>query len=90
VYGGAAPVRPAPARPVPPYQSGGSPLESSGSLTGHILSQGSDEDEGKGRSGSGKVILILSLIMVVIAALAAVAFANTHLFDVIKDVISGK
>jgi hypothetical protein len=65
-------------------------METSGSLTGHILDQGSADGSRAARSGSGKVILILAVILLVVAALAAVAFANTHLLDVIKNVISGK
>ncbi|HLL64775.1 MAG TPA: hypothetical protein VK453_03395 [Micromonosporaceae bacterium] len=64
-------------------------METSGSLTGHILSQGSADNRPATRSGTGKVVLVLVLILLVVAALVAVGFANTRLLEVIKDVISG-
>jgi hypothetical protein len=55
-----------------PAVGGGSPLENSGSLTGHILSQGTaesdddDDDEAPVRSGNRRVIIIIAVIIVVL------------------------
>jgi hypothetical protein len=55
-----------------PAVGGGSPLENSGSLTGHILSQGTaesddlDDDEAPARSGNRRVIIIIAAILVVL------------------------
>jgi hypothetical protein len=54
-----------------PADGGGSPLENSGSLTGHILSQGTaesddDDDEAPARSGNRRVIIIIAVIVIVL------------------------
>jgi hypothetical protein len=65
--------------------AGGSPLESSGSLTGHILSQGRS-DEPTPKANTAKVFLVMTLvlgILVAVGALVVLATGDrfTDLFD---------
>jgi hypothetical protein len=65
VYGGPE-KDPAPEKPAEPVTGTGQ-LESSGSLTGHILSQG-NEDAPAPKSRTAKVIIIILVILLVLAA----------------------
>jgi hypothetical protein len=81
VYGGAGP---GPAQMTMAVASG-SPLESSGSLTGHILSQGRSDGPAPA-ANTAKVFLIMALvlgILVAVGALVVLATGDTFsdLFD---------
>jgi hypothetical protein len=62
---------------------GGNPLESSGSLTGHILAQG-EADRPTPKSRTAKVIVIGAVLLgvLVVAGLLAATFAS----DTVKDI----
>jgi hypothetical protein len=76
------------------YGSGGraasqppvSPLEYSGSLTGHLLSQGTDGPPP--RSSNMRVIVIMTVVLavLVIAGLIIAVFARNALLDILKGV----
>ena len=69
---------------------GDSPMENSGSLTGHILSQGlqdADDDEAPAKSSNLRVVIIIAVIVVVL--LAAGYFAVTVARDFMDSVFSG-
>jgi hypothetical protein len=76
-----------------PADGGSGPLENSGSLTGHILSQGTqvadedDEDE-PARSSNLKVIIIIAVIVVVLVAggYLAVTFSKSFMEDMFSGV----
>jgi hypothetical protein len=76
-----------------PADGGSSPLENSGSLTGHILSQGTqvadedDEDE-PAKSSNLKVIIIIAIIVVVLVAggYLAVTFSKSFMEDMFSGV----
>ena len=74
-----------------PAVGGGSPLENSGSLTGHILSQGTaesdDDDETPARSGNRRVIIIIAVIVVVLIGGAYLAVTLAQNF--IDGIFSG-
>jgi hypothetical protein len=74
-----------------PADGGGSPFESSGSLTGHILSQGTeeaDDDEAPAKSGNLKVIIIIAIIVVVliVGGYFAVTLARSFMDSVFSGV----
>ncbi|WP_433212863.1 hypothetical protein ACQP00_00825 [Dactylosporangium sp. CS-047395] len=86
VYGGKDGASPLPL----PSTGGGSPLENTGSLTGHILSQGtaeSDDDEEPRKSGNGRVFLIIGVMVVVL--LVGGYFAVTLAHNFIDGVFGG-
>lgn len=69
---------------------GSSPLENSGSLTGHILSQGledADDDEEPAKSGNLRVIIIIAVIVVVLVV--GGYFTVTLARDFMDSVFSG-
>jgi hypothetical protein len=78
VYGSAA--RPASQPPL------GSPLEHSGSLTGHLLSRGSDAPPSKSRNTRVIVIMTVVVAVLVIAGLIIAVFARNALLDILKGV----
>lgn len=88
VYGGSG------VTPVATVQPGGgsSPLENSGSLTGHILSQGTqeaDEDEEEpAKSSNLKVMIIIAVIVVVlvVGGYLAVTFSKSFMEDMFSGV----
>jgi hypothetical protein len=62
----------------------GSPVEQSGSLTGHILSRGTDTPPP--RSHTTRVIVIMTAVLttVVIAGLVIAVFARNALINILK------
>jgi len=78
VYGSV--TRPASQPPV------GSPLEHSGSLTGHLLSRGSDAPPPKSRNTRVIVIMTVVMAVLVIAGLIIAVFARNALLDILKGV----
>ena len=89
VYGG-QPVTPV---ATVPADGGSSPLENSGSLTGHILSQGTqeaDEDdyEEPAKSSNLKVMIIIAVIVVVlvVGGYLAVTFSRSFMEDMFSGV----
>jgi hypothetical protein len=63
-----------------------SPLENSGSLTGHILAQGWSDAPASNRRGNTKVVLIMLVVLVAMVALGlvvalAASESITSLFD---------
>jgi hypothetical protein len=60
------------------------PLEHSGSLTGHILSQGTDTPPPKSRTTRVVVIMTVVLSVVVILGLIVAVFARNALLDILK------
>ncbi|MEV0565766.1 hypothetical protein [Dactylosporangium sp. NPDC050588] len=71
---------------------GSSPLENSGSLTGHILSQGTQEadedDDEPARSSNLKVMVIIAVIVVVlvVGGYLAVTFSKSFMEDMFSGV----
>ena len=72
---------------------GSSPLENSGSLTGHILSQGTqeadeDDDEEPAKSSNLKVMIIIAIIVVALVAggYLAVTFSKSFMDDMFSGV----
>jgi hypothetical protein len=72
---------------------GSSPLENSGSLTGHILSQGTqeadeDDDEEPAKSSNLKVMIIIAVIVVVllVGGYLAVTFSKAFIEDMFSGV----
>ena len=88
VYGG---QRVTPVAAVP-ADGGSSPLENSGSLTGHILSQGTqeadDDDDRPEKSSNLKVMIIIGIIVVVLLAggYLAVTFSKSFIEDMFSGV----
>jgi len=76
VYGGAPPAHD-PRGPNPPYQSNASyHPEASGSLTGHILSQGREDSDGSGGSRAVFIIIGIMALLVVGGLAAAIAYLS--------------
>ncbi|GAA3237497.1 hypothetical protein GCM10010532_076370 [Dactylosporangium siamense] len=72
---------------------GSSPLENSGSLTGHILSQGTqeadeDDEEEPAKSSNLKVMIIIAIIVVVllVGGYLAVTFSKAFIEDMFSGV----
>lgn len=71
---------------------GSSPLENSGSLTGHILSQGTQEadedDEEPVKSSNLKVIIIIAIIVLVlvVGGYLAVTFSKSFIDEMFSGV----
>jgi hypothetical protein len=63
-----------------------SPLEHSGSLTGHLLSQGNDAPPPKSRNTRVIVIMTVVMAVLVIAGLIIAVFARNLLLDILKGV----
>jgi hypothetical protein len=61
----------------------GSPLEHSGSLTGHILSQGSDTPPPRSRTTRVVVIMTVVLSLLVVIGLVIAIFARNALLSVL-------
>jgi len=55
---------------------GGGPLENSGSLTGHILSQGRS-DEPTPKANTAKVFLVMALVLGILVAVGALVVLVT-------------
>ncbi|WP_345301032.1 hypothetical protein [Dactylosporangium matsuzakiense] len=92
MYGGKDGVPPTPL----PATDGGSPLENSGSLTGHILSQGAvesdDDDEAPRRNGPRRVMIIISVMVVVllVGGYFAVTLAHSFIDSVFGNIPGAK
>jgi hypothetical protein len=61
----------------------GSPLEQSGSLTGHILSQGLDAPPPESRTTRVVVIMTVVMTVVVITGLVIAVFARNALMNIL-------
>jgi hypothetical protein len=86
VYGGKGGATPTPL----PADGGDSPLESSGSLTGHILSQGteeSDDEEAPRKSGNRRVFVIIAVMVVVLLVGGYLTVTLAHNF--IDEIFGG-
>ncbi|MET7422394.1 hypothetical protein [Dactylosporangium sp. NPDC005555] len=74
-----------------PADGGSSPLENSGSLTGHILSQGTQEededDDEPAKSSNLKVMVIIAVIVVVLVLGGYLAVTLSKSF--MEDMFSG-
>jgi hypothetical protein len=68
----------------------GSPVENSGSLTGHILAQGWAEDAPATRSSNTRVVIVLaaSLGLLIAISLLVVFLANDALSGLTDGVVS--
>jgi hypothetical protein len=67
-----------------------SPLENSGSLTGHILSQGHPEESGpRNRTARVVVILTVTLLVVVIGGLLAAIFFRDTITQLFSGLLGG-
>jgi hypothetical protein len=86
---GAAPSGPADqrgGRGYPATYHPGSPLESSGSLTGHILAQGRTDGPTPKRS-TAKVLIVMALVLVLLVAIGLLGATVAR--DTINDLLGG-
>jgi hypothetical protein len=62
-----------------------SPMEQSGSLTGHILSHGIDMPSRKADNSTTRVVVIMTIVLaiLVIAGLVVAIFARNALLDIL-------
>jgi hypothetical protein len=74
----------------PSFHQQGSPLEQSGSLTGHILAQG-HQDARPPKSRTARVIVVLILVLVLLSAfgLLVATVARDAINDVLKGLLGG-
>jgi hypothetical protein len=87
VYGGKGGESPVPFPTA--TDGGGSPLENSGSLTGHILSQGVEPDDDEAPRGAGGRRALVIIAVMVVVLLVGTYFAVTQVHNLIDGVFGG-